>query len=182
MQVLCQQKGWDRKGGWGHCKVLCTCWLLGLAVKSPWLAPSGPIPALVARIGQENTTLTLWVVHFWQSRLVVAWALSRCLPIENAGYCMLVNEWAWLRSWVCLSRLRVHLGSVLESELIQKWRYVRWINGMHLLNVVSSGFDELKVHIRHSQNVCVKGLHEPYRSLSSAFIINKTIIFAEEHH
>ena len=45
-------------------------------------------------------------------------ALSRCLPIESADHCMLVNEWAWLTSRVCLLRLEV-----LESELGQKWRY-----------------------------------------------------------
>ena len=45
-----------------------------------------------------------------------AWVLS-------ADHCMLINEWAWLTSWVCLLRLEVDLGSVLESELGQKWRY-----------------------------------------------------------
>ena len=29
-------------------------------VKEQWLAPSGPIHALVAQTGQENTALTLW--------------------------------------------------------------------------------------------------------------------------
>ena len=52
-----------------------------------------------------------------------AWALSGCMQIESADYCMLVNEWAWSRSRVCLLRLEVDLGSVLESELGQKWRY-----------------------------------------------------------
>ena len=52
-----------------------------------------------------------------------SWALSGCLPIESADYCMLVNEWAWLTSRVCLLRLEVELASVLESELGQKWRY-----------------------------------------------------------
>ena len=42
-----------------------------------------------------------------------AWALSRCLRTENAHYCMLVNEWAWLGSQVCLLMLKVHFGSVL---------------------------------------------------------------------
>ena len=52
-----------------------------------------------------------------------SWALSGCLPIESADHCMFVNEWAWLRSRVCLLRLEVELGSALESELGQKWRY-----------------------------------------------------------
>ena len=52
-----------------------------------------------------------------------AWALSGCMQTESADYCMLVNEWAWSRSRVCLLRLEVDVGSVLESELGQKWRY-----------------------------------------------------------
>ena len=52
-----------------------------------------------------------------------SWALSGCLPIESADHCMLINEWAWLMSQVCLLRLEVELGSILESELEQKWRY-----------------------------------------------------------
>ena len=52
-----------------------------------------------------------------------AWAMSGCLPTKCADYCMLVNEWAWLRSRVCLLRLEVDMGSVLESELGKKWRY-----------------------------------------------------------
>ena len=47
-------------------------------------------------------------------------ALSVCLTTESADYCMVVNEWAWLRSHVCLLRLEVELG-VLESKLGQKW-------------------------------------------------------------
>ena len=45
------------------------------------------------------------------------------MTTESADYCMLINEWAWSRSRVCLVRLVVDLGSVLESELGQKWRY-----------------------------------------------------------
>ena len=44
------------------------------------------------------------------------------MTTESADYCMLVNEWAWSRSRVCLLRLEVDFG-VLESELGQKWRY-----------------------------------------------------------
>ena len=52
--------------------------------------------------------------------------------VESAEQCrsswgctpnLLVNEWAWSRSRVCLLRLEVDLGSVLESELGQEWRY-----------------------------------------------------------
>ena len=40
------------------CRVTCTWWLLGLAIKVPWLGPGGPILALAAWTGLENTTLT----------------------------------------------------------------------------------------------------------------------------
>ena len=49
-----------------------------------------------------------------------SWALSGCLPIESADYCMLINEWALLMSRVCLLRLEVELALVLESKLGQK--------------------------------------------------------------
>ena len=45
-----------------------------------------------------------------------------------------MNAWVWLRSQVCLLRLKVHLGSVLESELGQIW----FVKGMYMLKVVSS--------------------------------------------
>ena len=103
-------------GGVTH-RVTCTWWLLGLAVKVPWLGPGGPIHALAAWTGLESVTLTL--VHFWQG-IKGAWTLSGCMTTKNADYCVLVNEWAWSRSRVCLLRLEVDLGSVLESELGQK--------------------------------------------------------------
>ena len=49
-------------------RVLCTWQLLGLAVKKAMLAPSGPIPAIVARTGLENATLPFLGAHFWQGR------------------------------------------------------------------------------------------------------------------
>ena len=36
-------------------RVLCTWWLLGLALKRSWLAPGGPPHALTAWTGLENT-------------------------------------------------------------------------------------------------------------------------------
>ena len=35
------------KVGGVTCRVTCTWWLLGLAVKAPWLGPSEPILALI---------------------------------------------------------------------------------------------------------------------------------------
>ena len=40
-------------------RVTCTCWLLWLSVEMPWLVLGGPILALFAQIGLENTALTL---------------------------------------------------------------------------------------------------------------------------
>ena len=87
--------------------------LLGLAVKPPWLGLGGLILALAAWTGLENGTLGG----------KAAWGLSRCLTTQSADHCMLVNEWVWLRSRVCLQRLQVDLGSVLVEDLEQKWRY-----------------------------------------------------------
>ena len=75
--VLREQKGWDR-GRWvgqGEVggvtgRVLCTWWLLGLALKRPWLVPGGQPHALTAWTGLENTTLTLQRAGFWQERLL----------------------------------------------------------------------------------------------------------------
>ena len=45
------------------------------------------------------------------------------MTTESADHCMLINEWAWLRSQVCLLMLEVELGSVFDSELEQQRRY-----------------------------------------------------------
>ena len=39
------------------------------------------------------------------------------MTTDSADYCMLVNEWTWSKSQVCLLRLEVDMSSVLESEL-----------------------------------------------------------------
>ena len=45
--------------GWVTHRVTCTWWLLWLSVEMPWLALGGPILALFAPIGLENTAPTL---------------------------------------------------------------------------------------------------------------------------
>ena len=92
-------------------RVLCTWQLLGLAVKRPWLANSQP--GCMSRLRKCHSHLSGGSFQAGK----VSWALSGCLPIKSADHCMLVNEWAWLGSRVCLLRLEVELGSVLESEL-----------------------------------------------------------------
>ena len=61
------------------------------------------------------------LVGGWFLARKAAWALSGCMTTDSAGYCMVVNEWVWLRSRICLLRL-CYVCSVLESELGQKWR------------------------------------------------------------
>ena len=91
-----------------------------------------------ARLGCQNTTVgTRWAISCpgcmdkCYSHLVggsfLAWTLSGCLTTDSGGadYCMLVNEWVWLKSRVCLLRLEVDLGSVFESELGHKWDMLR---------------------------------------------------------
>ena len=51
-------------------RVLYTWWLLGLALKRPWLVLGGPPPTLTAWTGLENTTLTLQRAGFWQEKLL----------------------------------------------------------------------------------------------------------------
>ena len=56
--ALAERVGQGEVGGVTH-RVTGTWWLLGLAVKVPWLGPGGPVPALAAWTGLENATLTL---------------------------------------------------------------------------------------------------------------------------
>ena len=60
------ERGGQREVGGVTCRVTCTWWLLGLAVKVPW----GAFLALAAWTGLENATLTLYRIHFWQGRLL----------------------------------------------------------------------------------------------------------------
>ena len=66
-----------------------------------------------------------------------AWTLSGCMTTESADYCILINEWAWLRSQVCLLRLKVETGF---SYVVRAWTEIeiRCIKGMYRLKVVSS--------------------------------------------
>ena len=65
------RKGGTGGGGWGHQQgaVHMAAARLGLTVKGPWVALAASADL---------------------------WALSGCLPTENADHCMLVNEWVWV--------------------------------------------------------------------------------------
>ena len=72
--------------------------------------------ASAERVGQgEVGRVTGRVLCTW-------WLLSGCMATNSADYYMLVNEWMWSKSRDCLLRPEVDMGSVLESELRQKWR------------------------------------------------------------
>ena len=53
-----ERVGQGEESGVTH-RVTYTWWLLGLALKGPWLVPGGPPHALTAWTALENTTLTL---------------------------------------------------------------------------------------------------------------------------
>ena len=59
---------------------------------------------------------------------------DRCMTTNSANYCMLVNEWAWSKSQVCLLRLEVDTGAVRDWTEMEIW----CIKGMRMLKEVSS--------------------------------------------
>ena len=67
--VSAERMGQAKVGGITR-RVLCTRWLLGLALKRPWSVPGGPPHALTAWTGLENITLTLQRAGFWRERLL----------------------------------------------------------------------------------------------------------------
>ena len=70
--VSAERVGQGEVDGVTH-RVLYTWWLLGLALKRPWLVPGRPPPPPpppTAWTGLENTTLTLQRAGFWQEKLL----------------------------------------------------------------------------------------------------------------
>ena len=102
-------------GGVIH-RVLCTWQLIGLAVKGPCMVGTGWAnfhPGCMNRLRKRSSHLLGG--SFLTGK--ASWAHSGCLSSKTiADYCMVISKWAWLRSRVCLKSLKVHLGSVLESE------------------------------------------------------------------
>ena len=95
MQVLHQQKGWDRGGGWGH--------------------PQGAVHMAAVRLGckrnmvgtkwansrpgcLENATLTFQGVHFWQGRLL-GLQVGVCLPRKCYSHLLGGSFLAGKASW-----------------------------------------------------------------------------------
>ena len=79
---------------------------------------STPRPDCMDRLRKHYSHL----VEGWFLARKAAWSLSGCIAADSADYCMLINEWVWSKSRDCLLRLEVDMGSVLGSELVQKWR------------------------------------------------------------
>ena len=69
------------------------------AVKVPWLGPDGP-SLVMDRLRKHYSHL----VGSWFLANKTAWALSGCMTTDSdsSDYCMLVNEWPWSKSRVCL--------------------------------------------------------------------------------
>ena len=99
------RKGGTGGGGWGHqqgavhmaaARLDCKRTMVGTGWANSW-------PGCMSRLRKHYSHLLGG--SFLAGK--AAWALSGCLPTEGADYCMLVNEWAWLRSGVCLLSLKV---------------------------------------------------------------------------
>ena len=90
------RKGGTGGGGWGHRRVLCTWQLLRLGCKRA-IVGTGWVNS---QTGCMNRLIKCYPYQLGGSFLSgkASLALSRCLPSEDADYCMLINEWAWLRS------------------------------------------------------------------------------------
>ena len=117
--LLAEKMGQGEVGGVTR-RVTCKWWQLGLAVKVPWLGLDEPILALTASTGLEN---------------VLSPGREDCLGSEGV----------LLRSWVRLLRLEVDLGSVLESEREQKWRYSALKTCVGYSNEKNSGIKGFKL-------------------------------------
>ena len=112
------RKGGTGGGGWGHPQGAMYMMIVRLGCKSNMVGTglANSRPGCMSRLRKCYSHLLGG--SFLAGK--ASWALSGCLPTESADYCMLVNEWAWLRLRVCLLSLKVHLSSFLDSELRQK--------------------------------------------------------------
>ena len=97
VSVLAERVG-QREVDGVTCRVLCTWWLLALAVKGSWLGPGGPPPPdCMDRLRKHYSHL---VGGLFLARKA-AWALSGCMTTDSADYCMLINS-TWSKSRVCI--------------------------------------------------------------------------------
>ena len=92
-------------------RVLCKWWLLGLALKRPWLALGGPPHALTAWTGLENTILTSQRAGILQERQGAVHMVAARLGFEKA---IISTRWATPRP-DCMDRLRKHYSHLAEG-------------------------------------------------------------------
>ena len=71
-------------------RVLCTWWLLGSALKRPWLVSGGPPHALTAWPGLENTSYS-HLAEGWFLARKAAWSLSGCQLVVLTITCSLMS-------------------------------------------------------------------------------------------
>ena len=92
-------------GGWGHPHIAVHMAAVRLSCKSNMVGTgwANSPPGYMSRLRKCYSHL-LW--GSFQARKA-SWAPSGCLLTKSADYCMLVNEWVWLRSQVCLLSLKV---------------------------------------------------------------------------
>ena len=83
------------------------------------------------------------------------------MTADRADHCMLVNKWGWSRSRVRLLRLEVDLGSVLESELGQRYgqvyakRSLKWKKGLNgLTNIMFDKGTCKRLIVNHNFSRC----------------------------
>ena len=93
------RKGGTGGGGWSHRRVTGTWWLLGLALKGPWLVPGGPPPALTAWTGLEKHCSHL--VEGWFLARKAAWALSGCMATDRERFSNLDAIFTEIRIFPC---------------------------------------------------------------------------------
>ena len=120
-QVLRQQKGWDRGGGWCHLQGAVHMAVASLGCERAMVGSEWANSCPGCTNGPRKHYSYLLECSFLAGK--VAWALSGYLPTENDDCGMFINDWVCLRSQICLLRLEVDLGSLLVSKLGQKWRY-----------------------------------------------------------
>ena len=110
------------------CRVTCTWWLLDFferaMVGTRWAISR---PDCMDRLRK-------YLVEGWFPARKAAWALSGCMTSDSADHCMLINEWLWSKSQVCLLRLELDMGSVWSQCLDRKGD--KCVKGTYMLNVV----------------------------------------------
>ena len=108
------------------CRVLCTWWLLGLALKRPWL-----VPDCMGRLRKHYS----YLAEGWFLARKAAWALSGCMATDSSDYYMLVNGVGVVKVTRLLIKARSGHGC---SFGVRAWTEmeIRWVKGMCGLKVV----------------------------------------------